>query len=94
MKRTLQELEAACEHRICVALNRLIQAKTTQEKIQAIRWVKAWEARRFHMLQHDVMALASEQRGDARAGRGARAQGPLATGALGAHFAKTTQLRH
>lgn len=56
MKRTVQQLEAACEHRICVALNRLIQAQTAQEKIQAIRWVKAWESRRFLMLQHDTVA--------------------------------------
>ena len=54
MKRTVQQMEAACEQRICKAINRLIQAHSGTEKIQALQWVKAWEARRFSNIYQEA----------------------------------------
>jgi hypothetical protein len=43
MKRSNLQLEADSVGRVCVALSRLIRAKSEEEKQQAKKWVIAWE---------------------------------------------------
>ena len=42
MIRSRLHCQAACERRICDAINRLIQAESVEEQTKANWWIKAW----------------------------------------------------